>query len=149
MTRLVVDASVVVKWLAREPDSPAANGVLASDLDLCAPRLLAAEVVNALRNKVLRNAISREQAEQGAALVPGLPIAWFGDEALCADAMRLALGIGASVYDCLYLALAQRLDAPLITADSQFAQRLDSAGRSDAVVTLDRFAEWSARRAGA
>lgn len=45
--RLVVDASVAVKWLIEEPASELADRLLDDDHDLLAPELLLAEVLNA------------------------------------------------------------------------------------------------------
>ncbi len=42
------------------------------------------------------------------------------DEEVCADAIRLALAHDRPVYDCVYLALAQRIGALLVTADRRF-----------------------------
>ena len=49
--RLVVDASVAVKWLIAEEGSDAAHGLAASGDDLYAPRLMASEIANALWRK--------------------------------------------------------------------------------------------------
>lgn len=48
---LVVDASVAVKWLVPEEHSEAAARLTVSGEDLHAPRLLAAELANALWRK--------------------------------------------------------------------------------------------------
>ena len=50
--RLVVDASVAVKWLVEEEDSEAADRLLEQRHELFAPRLMASEVGNALWRKV-------------------------------------------------------------------------------------------------
>src|SRR5260370_31519617 len=47
---------------------------------------------------------------------------------LAGDALTLALAQGISAYDGCYLALAQRLGAPLITADQKLEQKLAPAG---------------------
>jgi predicted nucleic acid-binding protein len=44
-----------------------------------------------------------------------------------ADAVRLSLAIRHALQDCLYLALAMRLDAELAIADSTFAARAGTA----------------------
>ena len=49
--RLVVDASVAVKWLVAEEGSDAADRLLAGGDDLHAPRLMASEIANALWRK--------------------------------------------------------------------------------------------------
>ena len=49
--RLVVDASVAVKWLIAEEGSDAAHRLAAGADDLHAPRLMASEIANALWRK--------------------------------------------------------------------------------------------------
>ena len=49
--RLVVDASVAVKWLVAEDGSEAAESLIDQRFELYAPRLLASEVSNALWRK--------------------------------------------------------------------------------------------------
>ena len=50
--RLVVDASVAVKWFVREEDSDAATFLRDGRHEIFAPRLMATEIGNALRRKV-------------------------------------------------------------------------------------------------
>ena len=49
--RLVVDASVAVKWLVAEEESDAARELLESGEELHAPGLMASEIANALCRK--------------------------------------------------------------------------------------------------
>jgi predicted nucleic acid-binding protein len=48
---------------------------------------------------------------------------------LASLALDLALAHGLSVYDATYAALAERLGAPLVTADGKLARGLEQAGR--------------------
>ena len=60
--RLVVDASVAVKWLGAEEDSSAADRLLAGGDDLHARRLMVSEVANALWRKARIGEIERGRA---------------------------------------------------------------------------------------
>ena len=51
-------------------------------------------------------------------------------------AVRLALSLDRPVYDCVYLALAHRLGARMVTADQRFANALSSTEHGDTVLTL-------------
>ena len=51
-------------------------------------------------------------------------------------ALRLALALDRPVCDCVYLALAHRIDARLVTADARFAKALQPTEHGGAVVTL-------------
>ena len=134
--RLVVDASVAVKWLIAEDGSDAADRLLTDDDDLHAPRLMASEVANALWRKVRLGEIERGQAGALTATLSEMPVRWGADEAVCADAVHLAVALDRPVYDCVYLALAHRLDARLVTADERFANALASTGHGGAITML-------------
>ena len=134
--RLAVDAGVAVKWLVWEEGSDAADCLLTDGDDLHAPRLMAAEVANAPWRKVRLGEIERGQAGVLAAAVSEMPVRWSADETVCADSVRLALALDRPVYDCVYLALAHRLGARLVTADSRFANALASIGHGGTVTAL-------------
>lgn len=138
--RLVVDASVAVKWLIAEEQSDAAHRLAASSDDLHAPRLMASEIANALWRKARLGEIERGRAGALMAAVSEMPVRWNTDETVCADAIRLALALDTPVYDCMYLALAQRIRAQLVTADVRFANALAPTEHGDMVVTLADYA---------
>ena len=100
--RLVIDASVAVKWLVEEDGSDAANRLLNGNKDLYAPRPMASEVANALWRKARLSEI-----DEADALMTGLskiPVRWSADETVCADAVRLAVALdrpGRSTTACI------------------------------------------------
>ena len=134
--RLVVNASVAIKWLIAEEDSDAADRLLAGDDDLNAPRLIASEIASALWHKARLGEIDRGRAGILMTAIPEMPVRWHADETMCADAVRLALALDRPVDDCVYLALAHRLDAQLVTADRRFADALAPTEHGGTVGTL-------------
>ena len=125
----VVDASVAAKWLAPEPDSPQAEALLTEDLIV--PDLLYAEVGNILWKKQLRGEMDGATALVGARWLLQVPLQVHSSASLLADALALALQLQHPAYACFYLALAQRMDAPLVTADRRLhsrCQTVDAAG---------------------
>ena len=132
---LVVDASVAVKWLIVEEDSPDAR-VLLDEEELHAPRLLVSEVANAVWRKVRLDQVDRGAAGQLVATMPDMPVRWHADETICADAVRLAIAHDRPVYDLMYLALAQRLGVRVVTADQRLVNALASTDHGDLVVPL-------------
>ena len=140
--RLVVDASVAVKWLITEDGSEPARQLAASDADLHAPRLMASEVASALWRKARLGEIEIREIGALAALIPEMPLRWSADEDLTVEAARLALSLKHPVYDCLYLALAHRVGGSVVTADVQFAKALASTEHGNAVVTLAEYARF-------
>ena len=135
--RLVVDASVAVKWLVEEEGSASAERLLEGDHDLHAPRLMVSEIANALWRKARLDEIGHGEAGVLAAAVREMPIRWSDDELICADAVRLALALDRPVYDCVYLALAHRIGATLATADTRFANAVAATEHGGAVAILE------------
>jgi predicted nucleic acid-binding protein len=116
---LVVDASIAVKWLVDEPGSEAALGL--KGCDLMAPALLRIEVANVLRTLVVRGSADADEARDLFRLLQSAPVSVVDhDDALERRALDLALELGHPAYDCLYLALAERMQRPLVTADRRF-----------------------------
>ncbi len=100
---------MAVKLLVDEPDSNIAQELAASDHELHAPRLMASEVANALWRKAWLGQVERADAGAALAWLPDMPVRWNDDEAVSADALRLAPTLDHPVYDCMYLALAYRV----------------------------------------
>ncbi len=138
--RLVVDASVSVKWLVPEEDADIALELTTGKNDLHAPRLMASEVANALWSKARRGQIEHGKASALIASVPRMPVQWNADETVCADAIRFALALDRPVYDCMYLALAHRIGAVVVTADLRFANAVAPTEHGGAVMTLAEYA---------
>ena len=113
---------------------------MASGEDLHAPRLMASEIANALWRKAWLGEIERGDAGAMLATVSDMPVRWGAGEAVCADAVRMALALDRPVYDCVYLALAHRIGAVVVTADLRFANALAPTEHGEAVVTLASYA---------
>ncbi len=122
--RLVIDASVAVKWSISEAGSEAATDLLAHPL--VAPDLFLAEFGNALTKKLRRREISLGQAWQALEEGPQR-VELFSSRLLLPAAFELSIGLHHSVYDCYYLALAEALDCPLVTADAVFVAKVRAA----------------------
>lgn len=128
--RIVIDASVAVKWVFDEPGSAAA-AALRND-ELIAPALWLAESTNALWRRARIGDITAEQANARLSELLNAPVASLPIEPYLERALGLAVEIGHPVYDCLYLAVALRHDTHVVTADRRFAaavRRPDLAGR--------------------
>jgi predicted nucleic acid-binding protein len=139
--RLVVDASVAVKWLAEEEDSDKAARLLLGLYELHAPRLLTAELGNALWRKVRTGTMRRSRAALLAAAIAEMPILWAADEVVASESVRLALELDRPVYDCVYLALAHRLGATLVTADVRFMNVLADTEHGEVATSLASLVE--------
>jgi predicted nucleic acid-binding protein len=122
--RIVVDASVAVKWVVNEPRTEAALAL--RDEELIAPALWLAEAANALWRHVRLGELNRNQALARLSELQTAPVASLPIEPHVAKALELATEAGHPVYDCVYLALALHQQARVVTDDRRF---LAAAGR--------------------
>ena len=123
----VVDASVAIKWLLPEPGSDEAQSLLDSGENLAGPGLMAVEVAAALARKSRLKEIAPKDADAALelwlqSLADGL-VEIVRDEADLRGAFRLARALNHQLQDCLYLALAERLQATFVTADAEFERK--------------------------
>lgn len=125
----VVDASVVVDWVAPDSDpSLPARRLLAQwaeqDADVLAPRLLLEEVGNALLTGVRRDRWSGAQADTAFAALLRLPIQLRDTPADVARAYELSRRYDEHpIHDMIYIAMTERLGEQLVTADRRLPER--------------------------
>lgn len=132
---LVVDASVVLKWIIDETGSDAALALKGHDM--VAPAILRLETANVLRTLCQRGAVTQRQARDLFDLLVSAPVTIIDqDTVLETRALDLALELDHPVYDCIYLALAERTGRTLVTADARFARKAAATRYSDMVETL-------------
>ena len=118
----VPDASLVAKWhTPAEPGWEHAQvylaALIAGTLRLTAPEHLKVEVIRVLQMGVRDK---RYTVEEGIARVEAfrtLPITYVANDLLFVDAFRSASRFLMALYDALYLALADALETPFVTAD--------------------------------
>ena len=124
--RTVVDASVAAKWYFAEPGHEAADRIveaaIAGERELMAPDLIVPELLNVLWKRVRRRECSREAAREILELWEVDCPQLVASSELAAQAFELAATLDRPVYDCLYLALAMEVGAPLGTADRELAR---------------------------
>ena len=117
--KLIVDASIAVKWFFTESHAAEARRLLAHRIVLHAPSFLLTEAANVIWKKARRKEIPDAQpylVQLGALrdVVTLRPSA-----ELIVSATAIALALDHPVYDCLYLACAEVEGAPLVTADKK------------------------------
>jgi predicted nucleic acid-binding protein len=137
MTELVVDASVAFKWFAKEVHSAAASRLFDGQTILCAPDLIAPELGNILWKKVRRAEMTAADAFAIVEAFGRIGVEIYPTSVLLPSALKLALQLDCTLYDCLYLALAVAKNCALVTAD----QRLYSAAMAHALAPNIRWVE--------
>lgn len=124
MTRYVVDASVAIKWFLPEVHSEAAARLLRPAYRLLAPDLIWAEFGNVLWKKWRCKEIEAKLAQGILQDFRRFPVDVRGSELLVQSAWEIAVEFERTVYDSLYLAVAQSTGCSLVTADSKFHNAL-------------------------
>lgn len=141
MKRFVVDASVAVKWLVPEDFTPQALTLLRGAETMFAPAHWLAEAANTLWAMfAVRGDLSRaEMLERIAALaearVISTPVA-----SMLPKAAAIAADLRLTVYDSLYLALAEQQELAFITADRKLFARTRDTKHEAATRWLGDFA---------
>lgn len=130
MISVVVDASVIVKLLVDEPDSSKA-AALAGTYHLVAPDFARLEVGNTLWSRVHAGQFDGGIAQRFLDLLDESEIDTVPSAPLVSRALALATEIDHPIYDCVYLALAERVRCALVTADNRFVAALRKIGLSN------------------
>jgi predicted nucleic acid-binding protein len=125
MKAVVVDASVATKWVVEEVHSDAATLLLAYDA-LHAPDHWHAEAVNVLWAKVFRGDLASADAEQRMSVLMRAPVIGTPIAGLMSRAFAISVARQITIYDSLYLALAEKLSIPVVTADAKLMRQLES-----------------------
>ncbi len=116
----VLDASVLVEYLAgRERVQAVRAHLLAGAGALWAPHLVDAESGHVLRRAVWRGDLTPQAAAAAVSDLARFPLRRVAHVGLLDRAWELREN--ASFYDALYVALAERLDEPLLTLDARLA----------------------------
>lgn len=126
----VVDASVVVDWVAPAADPKGPAGRLLTRLaqgsvPVLGPRLLLEEVANALVTGIRRGRWSGSEADIAYSLLQQLPLELVDERQDLDRAYELSRRYDEHpVHDLVYVAVAERLNEQLITADETLLRRL-------------------------
>ena len=120
MIRYVVDASVAIKWFLPEIYAEAAGFLQNSFYRLHAPAFFVLEVGNALCKKIRRQELIKKEGDAILEELAHLPVRKHSDQQLLRPAYALARQTHQSLYDCMYLALAETIDGQVVTADRKF-----------------------------
>ena len=116
---LVVDASVAAQWVLPEEQSDAANALRLTGDPIIAPDLVYAEIGNAVWKRAIWGELSAAAAVEALEAAIGLFTSLVPMAELAARATEIAIELRHPIYDCFYLALAERERTPLVSADKK------------------------------
>ncbi len=129
MKSAVIDASVAVKYVFQEPYSEQAAALIDNATYLHAPAHWLAEAATGLWSKVaIHRTLPAADLQPRLAFLASLPVVTAQLTALIVPAAALSLDLRLTLYDTLYLALAERQNAPLVSDD----RKLIDAARQQA-----------------
>ena len=117
---IVLDASAVLELLLRTPNAePVERRLFASRQTLHAPHLLDVEIAQVVRRYAAAGEIDQERGRAVLADLSDLPLHRYPHDVLLPRIWGLRHNLTA--YDAAYVALAEALDAPLLTRDQRLA----------------------------
>jgi predicted nucleic acid-binding protein len=117
---LVVDASCLYEVLVGSPNSEAARAALAADTDHAAPHIVDVEVLGVVRRDLRLGRVDPTAASQAVEDLRDWPGERYGHRSLLERAFELRENMG--TWDAMYVALAEVLDATLLTFDHRLAE---------------------------
>lgn len=117
---IVLDASAAIEWLLQSPAGiTIEKRLFYSSESLHAPHLLDVEVAQVLRRYVREKIINAQRGQEALADLADLPLSRYPHDFLIPRVWELRTTLTA--YDAVYVALAELLDAPLLTCDRKIA----------------------------
>ena len=126
--RCVLDSNVAVKWLLQEDQSDKARLIRAEFVrglhELLAPDIFTVECAHALTRAQRQGRVTADEVNAFMAdLLTTLPD-FHPHAALLSRAIAISVQARHGVYDCLYVALAEREGCTLVTADARLLNNL-------------------------
>jgi predicted nucleic acid-binding protein len=117
---IVVDASAVLETLLRTSASRSVESrMFDTRRTLHAPHLLDVEIAQVLRRYAMAGEIDRDRGAAALADLADLPLRRYPHDFVLPRVWELRKNLTA--YDAVYVALAEALDAPLLTRDKRLA----------------------------
>jgi predicted nucleic acid-binding protein len=140
---LIIDSSVVAKWVIDESGGEQARELLDPAFFLRAPDLIVSELTNVFWKKAVRGDLTREHVAERLEIILrdhiDVSVHLLPVRILSKRALQITLETGRSVYDCLYLAAAVQAHCRLITADERFVRSIKDPFLTNHIIALDKF----------
>ena len=117
---IILDASAAIEWLIRtQTGIKIDKRIFSPQVPLHAPHLLDVEVAQVLRRYVRDKTITAQRGQEALEDLGDLPLNRYPHDFLIPRVWELRATLTA--YDAIYVALAELLDAPLLTCDGRIA----------------------------
>lgn len=135
--RFVIDTSVAIEWDLPGIHQVAALRFLDPTFDRYAPDVLHAELGSVVLKKVRRRELTAGEARESLDRLVSLPLIVLETLPLRPAAFAVALEIGASFYDALFLTLAIHLGGRLVTADQKLYRKVVCSSLDSWILRVD------------
>jgi predicted nucleic acid-binding protein len=137
MSNVVLDASFLVKLLVEEPGSRLGKATFEAyehaGTAFLVPGHAYAEVLEVIRRKFNKGMVTPVQMRRAAKILPTLANA-VPLSGLLVSGYSVALDLGITIYDALYVALADRGSSILLTSDIKLVERLRNTPYEDLAI---------------
>jgi predicted nucleic acid-binding protein len=129
---IVLDPSAAIEWLLQSPTGIKIDRrIFSRSESLHAPHLLDIEVVQVLRRYVREKMITAQRGQEALEDLAGLRLDRYPHDFLIPRVWELRATLTA--YDAVYVALAELLDAPLLTCDGGIASASGHSAKVEVV----------------
>ena len=129
---IVLEASAAIEWLFRSAAGIKIDQrIFSASETLHVPHLLDIEVAQVLRRYLRDKAITAERAEEALEDLEDMPLRRYPHDFLISRVWELRATLTAS--DAVYVALAELLDAPLLTCDGKMASASGHSAKVEVV----------------
>jgi predicted nucleic acid-binding protein len=116
--RVVLDASALAKWFLVEEESremkTLRDKIIGGEIEAHVPGFVFVELANLLRYS---RGLTPGDVTNGVAAAMSIGLVVHDFEEVLGEAVRIAFEKGLTIYDSIYVALAEKLDAVLVTYD--------------------------------
>jgi predicted nucleic acid-binding protein len=131
----VCDTSLLFKLIVAEPDSDRAITLIRS-ARIFVPDFVFLEIGNVLWSRIRRRDMEYHEAKRLLDHLRDLGFEIMQIGRFVDRALQIATAIDHPIYDCLYLALAENINVPLVTADRRFTSAIRRGRLQTAEVKL-------------
>ena len=131
---IVLDASVVAKWIFLEEDSGKAEQLLKDHSSFLVPDLFYVEMDAIIGKKVRKKDLEASDAHRKRGQVQRIAVNVIYHQTLAKLAFDISVSLPVTVYDALYLALAMDNQTIMWTADNRLVRGLSNTSLSKHVV---------------
>ncbi len=134
---IVVDANIAIKWAFQENHSKEARSLLDFSPLILAPDFIMTEISNIIWKKVLQKALPDYEAQPIYLQIQKIISSFIESRSLLSNVIDLSIELNHPIYDCIYLATAQKYNVKVLTADRRFYDVIHNSKHSDCVEWIE------------